>query len=280
MYDLDKVVRLNLRDFVFYAKYLCSNERANNSILCNSFPKSGTHLLYQILMDIPGYSGWDDIVSVQSLSGFANKKTHIRNKIGSAPRRSIIRSHVAYDCEIKEFLQEREIKHLMIVRDLRDVCVSHANWVMNEPRIYLHKYYQSLENFDDRLMASIKGIVQGVPMGSNVVHADIGREFERWAGWVDDDSVLVLKFEDLVDRGSSNYILCVEAVYRHIGIELDREEIIRRHVIEEKDPNMSHTYTKGLKKGAGAWKDYFNEQHIIEFNKVAGDMMRKMGYGS
>lgn len=281
MYKLKKAVRMNVRDIYFSLRSgVKPADGCSGSVLCNSYPKSGTHLLYQELKKIPGYKAWDDIVSVQSLSGFANLRSHVINKISCAERNSIIRSHIAFDLEVKDFLASRNIKHVLIIRDPRDVCVSHANWVMNEPKIYLHDYYANfLENFDERLMASIKGIIQGVPFGSDVVLADVGREFDRWLTWVDDESVAVVKFEDLYDKNKDSFFKALRKIYNHLDIDITDELIAKRH-ISDSLPIDSHTYAKGLKKGPGSWKMYFNNEHKEAFNSVAPNLLRELGYES
>ena len=105
-YQIRNVIRLHSRDFVFWTRYYLEKIRKRNSnktlILCNSYPKSGTHLLYQILYSLPGLQKWNDIVSVQALCGIMNTPSHIRWKIGSAPHSSIVRCHLMYCNEIRE----------------------------------------------------------------------------------------------------------------------------------------------------------------------------------
>ena len=59
-YQLQDIVRLHGRDAIFATRYWREkllNQLTGNTkkslVLCNSFPKSGTHLLYQILYSIP-----------------------------------------------------------------------------------------------------------------------------------------------------------------------------------------------------------------------------------
>lgn len=161
-YQAYNVARLHARDFVFRLKsaqrqLVSGGKRRKPLIICNSYPKSGTHLLYQILYSLPETKKWNDIVSVQALCGIMNTASHIRWKIGSAPDGAIVRSHLMHTEEIRSIFADEYCKPLFIYRDLRDVAVSHARWVLKEPQIFLHDIYTQLPSFDDQLMSTIKG---------------------------------------------------------------------------------------------------------------------------
>ena len=289
-YQLQDVVRLNGRDVVFATKYwqqkLLEQLRGKTSkslVLCNSFPKSGTHLLYQILYSIPGLQKWDDIVSVQALCGVMNTASHVRWKIGSAPEGSIIRSHLMYCNEVLDVLREFHCRTLFIYRDLRDVAVSHARWVTKEERIFLHDIYtKQYADFDQQLMRSIEGLPLGSPFGSNVSQPDIGMDFSRWKGWIDDLNTYAVKFEDLVgERGGGSEdkrLYIVEQILDHLNISLSNQEIKDKLASYVLSPEESHTFKKGGKGSIGGWKTRFNASHKAAFKRVAGQTLIDLGY--
>ncbi len=288
-YQFKDVVRLHGRDFIFATQYwkekLINRFREKPSkplILCNSYPKSGTHLLYQILYSIPGWQKWDDIVSIQALCGIMNTPSHIRWKIGSAPKGSIVRSHLMYCEEILTVLQEFNCKVLFIYRDLRDVAVSHARWVTKEERIFLHDIYQQHSSFEEQLMSSIKGVPLGSPLGSNVSQPDIGTDFARWRGWIDDPNTMAVKFEDLVgERGGGSEdkrLYVVEQILDYLGINLSTQQIKSKFASGALDPEESHTFKKGGKGSIGGWKNVFQEFHKEQFKTVAGNLLIELGY--
>ena len=285
-YPTYNAIRLQGRDLLFFTRYLLEKTlgktKAKPLILCNSYPKSGTHLLYQILYSLPGLKIWDDIVSVQALCGIMNTSSHIRWKIGSAPKSSIVRSHLMYCQEIKTVLQEFDCKVIFIYRDLRDVAVSHARWITKEPRIFLHQHYLELDNFDQQLMSSIKGVPVGTPFGSNVSQPDIGQDFSRWQGWIDDPATLSVKFEDLVGaRGGGSEATRLETIKKiinYLEINLSIAEIEAQFASEIMNPQESHTFRKGGKGSIGGWKSVFKENHKTEFKKVAGKLLIELGY--
>jgi len=285
-YQIKNIARLHGRDWVFATRYwqerLLSGNPTKTFTLCNSYPKSGTHLLYQILYSIPGLLKWDDIVSVQALCGVMNTVSHVRWKVGSAPNHSIIRCHLMYCDEILEVLNEFHGKRLFIYRDLRDVAVSHARWITKEERIFLHEIYLKLPSFDEQLMSSIKGVPLGTPFGSNVSQPDIGTDFSRWQGWITDPQTLAVKFEDLVgERGGGSEekrLHLVEHILDHLEVNLSAEQIKTQFASYALDPEESHTFKKGGKGSIGGWKTIFNSQHKEEFKKVAGQILIDLGY--
>ena len=288
-YQLKDIIRLHGRDLIFEARYwkgrFLNQLRKGNSkslVLCNSYPKSGTHLLYQILYSIPDLYKWDDIVSVQALCGIMNTASHVLWKIGSAPNQSIVRSHLMYCDEVLDILREFNCRTLFIYRDLRDVAVSHARWVTKEERIFLHDIYLKFKSFDEQLMNSIKGVPVGSPFGSSVSQPDIGSDFLRWKGWVDDSETLAVKFEDLVgERGGGSEdkrIYIVEQILDHLSISMSPHQIKEKFASYALNPDESHTYKKGGKGNIGGWQTFFQKEHKAEFKKVAGDILINLEY--
>ena len=285
-YQAYDVARLHARDAVFRMRYhkqnLLESRNQKPRISCNSYPKSGTHLLYQILYSLPETEKWNDIVSVQALCGIMNTASHIRWKIGSAPRGSIVRSHLMYTDEIRSILSDLSCKQLFIYRDLRDVAVSHARWVLKEPEIFLHDIYTQLPSFDDQLMSTIQGVPLGTPFGSNLSQPNIGQDFSRWAGWVDDPDTLAIRFEDLVgERGGGDEqkrLHIVSQILDHLEISLPASEIESRFSSAAMNPKESHTFVKGGKGKIGGWQNFFKPSHKEAFKKVAGDYLVQLGY--
>ena len=285
-YLLENSLRLQARDTVFLGRYLKEKIARLGStkklVICNSYPKSGTHLLYQILYAIPGLNKWDDIVSVQALCGVMNTPDHIRWKIGSAPDDSIVRSHLMYSDEILDIFSEHRCKLLFIYRDLRDVAVSHARWVTKEERIFLHELYQELPDFDQQLMKSIEGVPLGSPLGSNLSQPDIGQDFSRWQGWLSHPETLAVRFEDLVgERGGGSEdkrLYLVEQILNHLQISISSDEVKARFSSQIMNPEESHTYKKGGKGSIGGWQNHFKETHKQAFKRVAGELLIDLGY--
>lgn len=283
-YGIKNLARLNLRDSYFAIKStLNTKKKLHLNVLCNSFPKSGTHLLSQILMQLDNIRYWDDIVSVQALTGVMNTKKHISYKLGSAPAGSLIRSHLMHCPEVLSVLEERPYKKFFIFRDLRDVALSHANWVMKEKAIFLNDIYTNyLSSPDERLMASIIGTPLGTPFGSNLSQPSIGEDFLRWKGWLNDSETCCVKFEDLVgSRGGGcdeKRLKTLKRILKHLDVNLNDTEIETKFSLEVLSPESSHTFRKGQKGAIGGWRAHFNEEHKSSFKQVAGNLLVELNY--
>lgn len=285
MYEIPERSRLVGRDLIYLAlslKNRISGNFDNSIVLCNSYPKSGTHLLSQILLETKGAEYWNDIISVQSLSGVMNSRKHLRWKLKSAPGGSLVRSHLMHDPVVLDILSSRSMKKFFIYRDLRDVAVSHANWVLKEPRIYLHQIYKQLPSFEACLSASIVGTPIGSPFASNLSQPSIAQDFQRWKGWLHDETTFAVRFEDLVGgRGGGNEkkrLESIDRIFDHLELSMSLIDIEKGFSSEKIDPRKSHTFRKGNKGGIGTWREKFSEKNKEEMKAVAGDLLIELGY--
>jgi hypothetical protein len=284
-YGLRRAVRAYLRDGVYTlvdAYRRLSLPPDDRLVFCNSYPKSGTHLLDQILLAIPGWRRWDTIVSHQALSGLINTPHHLSVKLGAAPPYSIVRAHLPHSPEVLKALARRPYRRLFIYRDLRDVAVSNTKWQMREPRIHLHGIYTSaLKTDDERLMASIVGIPADSPVGSNHSAPPIGQDFERWLGWLTDPSTLSIRFEDLVGaRGGGSderRQVVVRQILSHIGAPPDEALLAALSDSSRFDPHRSQTFSTGR---IGSWREAFKPEHKEAMKRAAGPLLVRLGYES
>lgn len=286
-YRLADVSRLYARDAVFLARQLRERTRRRGRpkrfVVCNSYPKSGTHLLNQILYSTSQLSRWDNILSVRSWSGMMNTRAHLRSKLWTAPDGAVVMSHLTYGPDALEILAEHETRRLFIYRDLRDVAASHARWVSNEPRHFLHDIYtRHLLTEDERLLASIVGTPLGTPFGSNVSHPDIGTDFARWQPWIDDDETLAVRFEDLVGaRGGGSEQRRLETIvqiFDHLEITMSDRDVRERFGSTDLDPGESITFKQGRGGQVHGWRTVFKDEHIEAFKRVAGRQLIEIGY--
>lgn len=283
MYSVQEAIRLNLRDYYFLLRSIVNTKSEGLLYVCNSYPKSGTHLLAQIIMKTGYVRYWDDIISVQSLSGFMNSTRHIEWKYGSAPAGSLVRSHLMHDDAIVAILNRRQHRRFFIYRDPRDIVCSHANWVVKEPAIFLNKIYkEQFKTAEERIMASIVGTPLGTPLASNMSHPGIEMDFARWLGWLEDEDTFCVRFEDLVGKrggGCENTRLeKVREILEWMGVDHDSEDIEKAYDSENMDPGESNTYKRGQKGAIGTWKEKFTDEHKQIFKRRAGDLLIRLGY--
>lgn len=88
---------------------------------------------------------------------------------------------------------------------------------------------------------------------------------------------MTIRFEDLIGSsgGGSDkkQIETVNAIVKHIGIELSQEEI--QQIAAKSFFTGSRTFRKGH---IGDWRNHFTEEHKQIFKEVHGDTLIKLGY--
>ncbi|MGB9640879.1 MAG: sulfotransferase domain-containing protein, partial [Anaerolineales bacterium] len=180
--------------------------------------------------------------------------------------------HLHAQPPIVELLSTPPFATYFILRDPRDVVVSHVHYVTEmESRHALHDYYlHQLETFDQRLSASISGLEH-----HNLPLPNIYQRFAPFLGWLEAEQVLTLRYEDLMqERAEQIGRILIHAVERGLPLNCSIAEAV--HKIEERiDPRRSPTFRKGK---IGGWRESFNNEHKKLFKEVSGDLLVRLGY--
>ena len=169
----------------------------------NSFPKSGTHLLTQVLEGFPLVgpavnTGLPAVVMYDGASGRERGNDEIFQDLSHLSHGDIGYGHLHARPEIVDYFTQKGVCAYFILRDPRDVVVSHVHYVTKmEPNHVHHQYYaEVLTTFEERLQTSILGR----PEAANPF-PDIAGRFAPFLDWLDHPEVLSLKYEDfLADR--------------------------------------------------------------------------------
>lgn len=238
-------------------------------VLANSVPKAGSHLLARCL----------------ELMGLVYNRTHVHylhpdERIEQAIRGTwlgeFLTAHIPYSTRWHNLLAERRGRVLLIIRDPRDVVVSHFYYVTYKDRKHrLRPYYLQLADDHARLMASIQGLTpsDGNPYGRL---DNIARRFRSFLEWEHHDA-LVVRFEHLVGPEGGGSAERQEATIRniahHLGLPLSPEKV--RFVAHNLFYRKSATFRKG---SIGDWRNHFTEEHKRVFKELAGDLLIDLGY--
>jgi hypothetical protein len=240
-----------------------------------SFPKSGTHLLDQILLGFSKVAPYAKrlhsfYAEYEGESGRKRPPEQALKWLGSLRSRDIASAHLfARDEAVKRVCSPLFISYF-IFRDPRDVVVSHVFYVTEmEARHVHHDYYQSLPDFKARLDASILG--RG---DTGIEFPNISDRFRPYMRWLDQPSVLKIHFEDLIhDRpGTLNRI--IDHFLARVPLQTPRQRIV--DALESSiNPQRSPTFRSGK---TGEWKKHFAEEHRKLFKDIAGDLLVRLGY--
>lgn len=253
----------------------------------NSFPKSGTHLLTQVLAGLcrigPAVvSGLPAVVTYDGHSGRQREITEILNDLKRFLPGDIGYGHLHAFPEVAVHLYQEGVATFFILRDPRDVAISHVHYVTEMASEHIHHNYfrNDLKSFDERLRVSIVGADQAeIPAEngniSQIPLPDIRERLAPYIGWLSRPEVLSLRFESFItDRQAAVAQVFDYAVQRGYAPRARREEAIRilAHSI---DPQRSPTFRSGK---IGAWQDAFTPEHKREFKETCGDLLVQLGY--
>ena len=246
-------------------------------LFANSFPKSGTHLLTQVLSGLTKLgpaveSGLPAIVTYKGDTGRTRSTREILADLQRFEPGDIGYGHLHALPEIVERLCRPDFCAYFILRDPRDVVVSHVHYVSEMASDHiLHRYYATeLEDFSARLRTSILGLPQ-----AEFAFPDVQARFEPYLGWLERPEVLTLQYEALIqERELALGRIWQHAQARGFASQIPEAESIAR-LNQAIDPARSPTFRQGR---TGGWMNHFGPADKALFKKVAGDLLIHLGY--
>jgi hypothetical protein len=274
-------VRKGARALLTVPRWLDSRSAAGQDffmrppVLANSFPKSGTHLLFQIVDRLPNCTNYGAfLASMTSSFQFRERSPESASRfIRSFVPGEIVRGHLFYDPQNEADLAAKNVVHLFVYRDPRAVVVSEAHYLREMNRWHrLAPYFKRCTSMEDAIMLSITGFE---PPIAGLEYPNIASRFARYRGWLDSDDCLSLRFEDLVGEGQQAMIRRVAEFYaRHCATPLDIDACVAA-MTASIAPEKSHTFRSGKKAG---WRTEFTAEHRRRFDALAGDLLIELGY--
>ncbi len=256
-------------------------------LFANSFPKSGTHLLTQIMqgfscLGLAVDSGLPAVVTFDGFSGRQRSDGEILDDLQRLLPGDIAYGHVHAFPKAVDLLCQDAYAAYFILRDPRDVVVSHVHYIAEmAPNHIHHRYYHEvLHSFDERLEASICGVsitelerASGMPVLEPL--PDIATRFTPYLDWLAHPEILTLRYEEFfTDREIFLGKIFDQAVRRGFSSQRSQGEAI--HLLENNiNPQRSPTFRSGK---VGGWRECFNENHKSLFAQISGDLMVRLGY--
>jgi len=240
-----------------------------------SFPKSGTHLLDQILLGFSNVAPFSKrlhsfYAEYEGESGKKRSPEQAVSWLNSLSSCDIASAHLFARPEAVARVCSPKFVPYFIFRDPRDVAVSHVFYVTDmEARHVHHDYYQSLPDFNARLNVSILGRPD-----LDVEFPDIAARFAPYLGWLERDEVLTIHFEDLINDRAAALTRIMDHLLARVPLHASRQ-LILDSLEASINPRRSPTFRSGK---TGEWKKHFTEGHKHLFKEVAGELLVKLGY--
>jgi hypothetical protein len=251
--------------------------RTRPPILADSFPKSGTHLLFQVVDGLPNSSNYGAFLSSMT-SSYQFRERSPKNAsrfIRSIVPGEIVRGHLFHHPQVAEELAKRNVVHLFAYRDPRAIVVSEAHYLREMNRWHrLARHFRKLPSIADAISLSITGFD---PPISGLEYPNIAARFARYRGWLDRDDCLAVRFEDLATGQRQETLGRIAAFYAaRSSAEIDISACVAR-MNARIAPKKSHTFRQGTNSG---WQNEFTPEHRMLFDAVAGELLIELGYES
>ena len=275
--NLKSIVRSRLyQTEKFLQRFRFSSASADlPTLLGISFPKSGTHLLDQILLGFSNVAPYAKrlhsfYAEYEGESGRKHTPEHAVAWINSLGSRDIASAHLFARSEIIQQVCSSSFIPYFIFRDPRDVAVSHVFYVTDIETTHVHhNYYKSLPDFDSRLRVSILGMPD-----ATVEFLNIADRFVPYLGWLEQPAVMKIQFENLVNDRTATLNRIIDHFLAGVPLQTPRN-LILNSLESAINPNKSPTFRSGK---TGEWKKYFTDEHKNIFKDVAGDLLVRLGY--
>lgn len=277
--EIKNIIRRTLREPGKYAQAVLRWRRLSFNdappIFGNSKPKSGSHLLLQILNGFTQIMPYAYTVAepVRTIRPDGGRRTvsEVADDLRDQPRHAISWGYVEASTENVAVLCQPDRVNYFIYRDPRDMLVSQVFFATDMHEGHgMHAYYKSLPDFDARLKVAISGIDRdGLKMVSVC---------ERYTGvfeWLAQEQVLCIRFEDLRNNRDETLLAMLDQVEKTgYKIPTPRDKALKI-LIEAINPKKSHTFRSGK---TGGWVDHFSEENKALFKEVSGDLLERLGY--
>lgn len=242
-------------------------------ILANSFPKSGTHLLLQVVSAFPGTRTYGTFLASQpSITFHERRPSTLARRLAAAAPGEITASHLFHHQRLRAAAEAVNAVHFFIYRDLRDVVVSEAHYLASMNRWHrMHRHFKQLPSTEARIHLAITG-AQGE---SGLDYPDVGERFGRYLPWLADDDVMPVSYESLTSPERQETIRAMARFFgERSSCRFDVASVAARAEAAI-DPRRSRTFRRG---GAGRWKEAFSDRNKAAMKEVAGDLLEYLGY--
>jgi hypothetical protein len=244
-------------------------------IFGNSKPKSGSHLLLQILngfTQIMPYKYVDaDPVRTIKKDGGRRTAEDILSDLKRTPKGVIGWGYVDATPENASFLTSAGRVTYFIYRDPRDMLVSQVFFATDMHEEHgMHEYYNSLPDFAARLNVAITGIDK-----DELRMVSVKQRYEGVFQWLEQKNVMCIRFEDLINNRDATLMSMLDEVEKTgYKIPTPREKALAV-LVDAIQPKKSHTFRSGK---TGGWTQHFTDAHKKLFKDVTGDLLVRLGY--
>lgn len=243
-------------------------------VVGNAMPKSGSHLLHQVLLGLPAIGPFVDPGMpplTRSAQNINLPEAKVLANLAALQNGDFGYGYFQARPDYIEALTRQDVASIFVSRDPRDVLVSHVFYATD---IYaghgMHAYYRELPDMEARLNAAIEGVDEG-PFQLSPIRG----KYDRYLDWLDTPGILCLRFEDLIlDRDQTLGRLLDFLNAKGFASTLPRAAEVRA-LDQAVQPKRSGTFRGGR---VGDWREHFTEANRALFKRLTGDLLQRLGY--
>ena len=262
-------------------------------LFLNGFPKSGLHLLWTWALpfvagrarDVP----WAGTFQGHSWTTKWANDTVFYALLDQIAPGSYLKGHCGYREDIEREMYNRDLVHVFIYRDPRDVAVSAAHHILRankrEGAMGVTLHHPGAESIKDMAKGEFDYVLAAVIAGYGP-WAGVIERWELYAPWLKVGWILPLKFEDMRERPLDMAKLLIRYIYGRTAkiagynLALYAEDLERTAVDllaqAENNRDSSPTFRKGE---SGGWREAFTDEHIDLWHKHdPTDWVTRLGY--
>ena len=276
-----KLVRWRLRRAAAARRWGAEALRQAPIVLGNAMPKSGSHLIHQVVHGLTGVGPFidggfppvnrdQDNDKLPDAAVLANLQRMRPGDIGYG----YLKAREPY----VSLLTGQGWAAIFVYRDPRDMLVSHVFYATQMHTGHgMHRYYtETLGTMEERLNAAIQGVPED-PQNPDRgwMLSPVLAKYDGYVGWLEQPAVLCLRFEDLILERQAALGRILDYLQQR-GFKLSGERTQAIAALEAAiAPKKSGTFRKGQ---PGNWREHFSAANKAVFKAQTGDLLVRLGY--
>lgn len=234
--------------------------------ILNSIPKSGTHLLLQVVQ------GMGLGVVLPSITQYLNPHmlTDIA-RISTLPPNHFLYGHLYFSPSYEQQFKQHSIKQLLMIRDPRDIIASLYYYLPSLPNHPVMRYAKS-NNLNKEQIINL--IITGIKR-EGYVYPGTNSILHNFTQWMRNSDVLTVKYEDVLSPQVQNHEFHKILYHLTGGNMPHNQHSIMQSMKNNIIPRNSGTFRKGK---SGEWMNEFTPLNIRTFNENCRVLLKDLGY--
>ncbi|PGK31802.1 hypothetical protein CN907_26780 [Bacillus anthracis] len=241
-----------------------------NGFLVSTVPKSGTHLLMQILeavplMNLKKFYYFETSCNQTNLEQLNNFKKELL----SLKKYDALLGHHWYSSHCKELLDSLKVKHVYLYRDPRDVIISYINHCIRFNDQPISGILESCTSIQEAILMVLSGNNNEYPR-----FIELFNPTYQWIEFKNDSNFYCISYESLVsiDTRYDTIYKLIEFLYDDLPLSINEMTNLGMKGI---NPDTCPTFHKGE---IGQWANFFDEVVKEHFKDAIGNLLIETGY--